>query len=139
MLLRTATRASPTSLQEAQEFIIFSIQALLLHLLLSLCPLLWIRDGDLLLLLVVIFLLFGSLFKLARPETGLILVNYSLHRGRDALVSLSGSLANFEAAKLLEEPQTFAILVCKVCFELTLLRCILDLFFLLPQFLMAGS
>ena len=134
MLLRIATRAS-TSLEKAQEFIIFSIKALLLHLLLSLCPLLRIRE----LLVLLHFLLFGFLVELACPEAGLILVNYSLHRSRDTLISLSGSLADLEAAKFFQELQTLAILVFKVCFELTLLHCILYLFFLLPQLLMPSG
>jgi hypothetical protein len=134
MFLHTATRAS-ASLEQVQKLIIFSIKTLLLHLLLSLSPLLRIRE----LLFLLHLLIFGFVIELACPETGLILVNYSLHRGCDALVSLSGSLADLEAAKFLEELQTFAILVLKVCFELTLLRCILDLFFLLPQFLMASG
>ena len=134
MLLHTATRAS-TSLEQAQEFIIFSIKTLLLHLLLSLRPLLRICE----LLVLLHFLLFDIVIELACPETGLILVNYSLHWGCDTLVSLPGSLADFEASKFLQELQTFAILVFKVCFELSLLSCILDLFFLLPQLMMTSG
>ena len=134
MILRSATRTS-TSLEQAQKLIILSIKTLLLHLLLSLSALLWICQMFLLLLLLLI----GFVIELACPETCFILVNYSLHRSRDALVSLPGSLADFKASKFLKELQTFAILILEVCFELSLLYCILDLFLLLSQLLMPSS
>jgi len=126
---------APTSLQQAQELIVFRIQTLLLHLLLSLCALLRIRQ----LLFLLHLLLFGLAIELACPETRLILADHSLDRGRDALVTLPDTLTDLEAAKFLQELKTLAILALKVRLELTLMRCILDFFFLLPQLLVAGG
>jgi hypothetical protein len=134
LLLTTPTRAA-TSLQQAQELIVFRIQTLLLHLLLSLRPFLRIRQ----LFVLLHLLLFGFVIELASPETRLILVDHGLDRGSDALVALPGSLTDLEAAKFLQELKTLAILVLKVSLQFTLMRGILDFFFLLPQLLVAGS
>jgi len=134
MPTRAPTRA-PTSLQQAQELIVFRIQTLLLHILLSLGSLLRIRQ----LLFLLHLLLFGLAIELACPETRLILADHSLDRGRDALVTLPGPLTDLEAAKFLQELKTLAILVLEVRLELTLMRCILDFIFLMPQLLVAGS
>jgi hypothetical protein len=96
LVLHTPPRA-PTSLQQAQELIVFSVQTLLLHILLSLRPLLRIRQ----LFVLLHLLLFGFVIELASPETRLILVGHGLDRRRDALVTLPGALTDLEAAKFL--------------------------------------